>query len=100
MRKKKVSLVPSVIAALHRSNVPVVMTLHNYRMVCVNALVFRDGDEVLHTGKRCARGSLSGLRAVCVGALRRRCLGRRRIEAHLDIRDAGDFANRRANVFR
>ncbi len=37
------TLSPSVLGALHRSNVPVVMTLHNYRLVCVNALVFRDG---------------------------------------------------------
>ena len=37
------TLSPSVLAALHRSNVPVVLTLHNYRLVCVNALVFRDG---------------------------------------------------------
>jgi len=37
------TLSPSVLGALHRSMVPVVMTLHNYRLVCVNALVFRDG---------------------------------------------------------
>jgi glycosyltransferase involved in cell wall biosynthesis len=37
------TLSPSVLGALHRSNVPVVMTLHNYRLVCLNALVFRDG---------------------------------------------------------
>jgi glycosyltransferase involved in cell wall biosynthesis len=37
------TLSPSVLGALHRSKVPVVMTLHNYRLVCVNALVFRDG---------------------------------------------------------
>jgi len=37
------TLSPSVLGALQRSNIPVVMTLHNYRLVCVNALVFRDG---------------------------------------------------------
>jgi glycosyltransferase involved in cell wall biosynthesis len=37
------SLSPSVLNALHRANVAVVMTLHNYRLVCVNANVFRDG---------------------------------------------------------
>jgi glycosyltransferase involved in cell wall biosynthesis len=37
------TLSPSVIGALHRSNIPVVMTLHNFRLVCVNALLFRDG---------------------------------------------------------
>jgi glycosyltransferase involved in cell wall biosynthesis len=37
------TLSPSVFGALHRSKIPVVMTLHNYRLVCANALVFRDG---------------------------------------------------------
>ena len=36
-------LTPSVITALKRRSVPVVMTVHNYRMVCANALFFRDG---------------------------------------------------------
>ena len=34
---------PSVIAVLKKSGVPVVMTLHNYRHVCANARLFRDG---------------------------------------------------------
>ncbi len=37
------SLSPSVLGALQRSGVPVVMTLHNYRLMCVNSLLFRDG---------------------------------------------------------
>ena len=37
------SLSPSVVQALKRSGVPVVMTLHNYRLFCANALLFRDG---------------------------------------------------------
>jgi glycosyltransferase involved in cell wall biosynthesis len=37
------TLTPSVLGALRQAKVPVVMTLHNYRLVCVNALVFRDG---------------------------------------------------------
>jgi glycosyltransferase involved in cell wall biosynthesis len=37
------TLSPSVLDALHRSGLPVVMTVHNYRLVCVNALLFRDG---------------------------------------------------------
>jgi len=36
-------LSPSVIDACHRSGVPVVMTLHNYRLLCVNALLYRQG---------------------------------------------------------
>jgi glycosyltransferase involved in cell wall biosynthesis len=37
------TLSPSVLAALHGAGVPVVVTLHNYRLACVNALLFRDG---------------------------------------------------------
>ena len=37
------SLSPSVLGALHRIGVPVVVTLHNYRIMCVNSLLFRDG---------------------------------------------------------
>jgi glycosyltransferase involved in cell wall biosynthesis len=36
-------LSPSVVTALHRAGIPVVVTLHNYRLVCVNALLFRNG---------------------------------------------------------
>lgn len=36
-------LSPSVINALKRRSVPVVMTVHNYRMMCANAVFFRDG---------------------------------------------------------
>ena len=34
---------PSVFAALKRRGVPVVMTVHNYRLACVNGLFLRDG---------------------------------------------------------
>ena len=37
------ALSPSVISALGRAGVPVVMTLHNYRLLCVNGMLFRDG---------------------------------------------------------
>ena len=36
-------LTPSVLSALKRRSVPVVMTVHNYRMICANAVFFRDG---------------------------------------------------------
>jgi glycosyltransferase involved in cell wall biosynthesis len=36
-------LTPSVITALKRRSVPVVMTVHNYRLMCANAVFFRDG---------------------------------------------------------
>jgi glycosyltransferase involved in cell wall biosynthesis len=38
---------PSVPAALARLGVPVVATLHNYRRVCVNASLYRDGRPCL-----------------------------------------------------
>ncbi len=33
---------PSIYYAASRNNVPVVQTLHNYRLMCVNSLFFRD----------------------------------------------------------
>jgi glycosyltransferase involved in cell wall biosynthesis len=61
-------LSPSVFGACRRRSVPVVQTLHNYRLTCVNALLLRDGricedcvgkplplPGVLH---RCYRGSV------------------------------------------
>jgi glycosyltransferase involved in cell wall biosynthesis len=61
------ALSPSVLTALSAAAVPVVMTLHNYRLLCANASLFRDGHVcedcvgshpwhgVRH---RCYRGSL------------------------------------------
>jgi glycosyltransferase involved in cell wall biosynthesis len=37
------ALSPAVLRALRTTGSPVVMTLHNYRLLCVNALLFRDG---------------------------------------------------------
>jgi len=37
------TLSPSVLGALSGADVPVVMSLHNYRLVCANALLFREG---------------------------------------------------------
>jgi glycosyltransferase involved in cell wall biosynthesis len=37
------SLSPSILTALAAAAVPVVMTLHNYRLLCANANLFRDG---------------------------------------------------------
>jgi glycosyltransferase involved in cell wall biosynthesis len=34
---------PAVVWALHRSGIPTVMTLHNYRLLCANGQLFRDG---------------------------------------------------------
>jgi glycosyltransferase involved in cell wall biosynthesis len=59
-------LTPSVITALKRRAVPVVMTVHNYRMMCANAVFFRDGSPCTEclgrqpwrsVAYRCYRGS-------------------------------------------
>jgi len=42
---------PSVYYAAARAGVPVVQTLHNYRLMCVNAMLFRDG----HICEKCLR---------------------------------------------
>lgn len=41
------SLSPSVLEAFHRTGLPVVMTVHNYRLVCVNGLLYRDGGQCM-----------------------------------------------------
>lgn len=63
-------LSPSIILEADSSAIPVVQTLHNFRMLCANALLFRDGvvctdclgkpfpiDGILHG---CYRGSRAG----------------------------------------
>jgi glycosyltransferase involved in cell wall biosynthesis len=37
------ALSPSIFPAIRKGEIPVVMTLHNYRLVCSNGLLFRDG---------------------------------------------------------
>ena len=36
-------LSPAVIDAAHELNIPVVVTLHNYRLLCINGLLFKNG---------------------------------------------------------
>ena len=67
-------LSPAVLVAAHRAGLPVVLTLHNYRLVCPNAILYRDDHVcedclgklmpwpgVLH---RCYRGSRAATGAV------------------------------------
>lgn len=88
---------PSVYGAARRAGVPVVQTLHNYRLVCPAATAFRDGHactdcvgrpipwpSVVHA---CVRGS-HGQSAVAAATLAgHRALGTytRRIEAYLAL---------------
>ena len=71
------ALTPAVAAALDGAGVPVVMTLHNYRILCANASLYRDGRPcedcvgshpwhgVRH---RCYRDSLASSTAVAATA--------------------------------
>ena len=77
-------LSPSVIWAAREGAVPVVQTLHNYRLLCVNALLLRDGrpcqDCVGHLPWRgvlhaCYRGSTSQSAALAAGITLHRALG-------------------------
>ncbi len=46
---------PAVYYAAQKSNVPVIQTIHNFRFICANALLFRDGkvcEECIYHGKR------------------------------------------------
>ena len=54
---------PSVIFAAHKHKVPVVLTVHNYRLICANALLLRNGEVCeLCTQKKFP---LSGTRYKC-----------------------------------
>jgi glycosyltransferase involved in cell wall biosynthesis len=75
---------PSILAALDLTGVPVVATLHNYRLLCANAVLYRDGHPcedcvgshpwhgVRH---RCYRGSLVASTAAAANIAVNRGLG-------------------------
>lgn len=70
---------PSIFRQCRRSGVPVVHTLHNYRLLCVGATFFRDGhvcEECLGSSLRapgvlhgCYRGSKAGSAVATAGML-------------------------------
>src|SRR5215472_6051004 len=57
------SISPAIFFAARRHRVPVVLTLHNYRLLCVNATLFRDGRPC----EAClvSRSFLPGVRHAC-----------------------------------
>jgi glycosyltransferase involved in cell wall biosynthesis len=56
------SLSPAIVRGLSNAGFPVVMTLHNYRLLCANAALFRDGEPC----ELCIGGSAwNGLRHRC-----------------------------------
>lgn len=67
-------LSPAVIRGLHRRGIPTVVTMHNYRLACVNAQLYRDGGPCedcvgrtpfLGVVRGCYRGSV--LQSAAVG---------------------------------
>jgi len=76
---------PSVYYACKEAQIPVVQTLHNFRLICPNALLFRDGKPCeLCVGKSfawpgvihaCYRDSRSGTAAVATMLATQRLLG-------------------------
>jgi glycosyltransferase involved in cell wall biosynthesis len=75
-------LSPGLYVALKRAGVPVIQTIHNYRLMCINGLFLRDGrvcerckSGAFFSGFRfkCYRDSyaLSGLYALAIGCHRR-----------------------------
>lgn len=78
------ALSPSILAALDLAGVPIVATLHNYRLLCANAILYRDGHlcedcvgshpwhGVRH---RCYRGSLAASTAAAANIAVNRALG-------------------------
>jgi len=75
-------LSPAVYIALHRARIPIVQTVHNYRLMCINGLFLRNGQvcerclggEFFSSFRfKCYRESylLSGLYALTIGGHRR-----------------------------
>ena len=77
-------LSPSILYGLRARGVPVVQTLHDYKLVCPNYQMFVDGETCERCRKwrywnavihRCMRGSLSRSLTVCVEACAHKLLG-------------------------
>ena len=77
---------PSAYVACHDNHVPVVQTLHNYRLICPNGLLLRNGhpcEDCVGTSlipalwHRCYRGSLAATGAITW------MLARHRVARHL-----------------
>jgi glycosyltransferase involved in cell wall biosynthesis len=72
---------PSVLDALREARVPTVMTVHNYRMLCANAMLYRAGapcEDCIGQGQwpalrhRCYRGSAAASAAAARSIARQR----------------------------
>jgi glycosyltransferase involved in cell wall biosynthesis len=87
---------PSIYEACQEENAPVVQTLHNYRLLCPAATLFRDGKpcedclthSLLHSvGHACYRGSraMSGAIALMLKTHRARQTWNHRIDAYIAL---------------
>jgi len=92
-------LSPSVYYACQASHVPVIQTLHNFRLICPNALLFREGKPcedcvgrsfawpgVMHA---CYRGSRAGTTVLASMLTAHRLWGtwRKRVDAYIALSD-------------
>uniref|UniRef100_UPI002869EBA4 glycosyltransferase n=1 Tax=Deinococcus sp. TaxID=47478 RepID=UPI002869EBA4 len=91
-------LSPAVYRAVRAAGAATVQTLHNYRLLCANALLFRDGHiceaclghlplpAIRH---RCYRGSLGASATVAVMQVTHRALGTydRQVDAYIVLTD-------------
>ena len=88
------ALSPSVLDGLRASGVPTVMTVHNYRLMCVNGMLLRDGrpcedcigrSPLPGIRHRCYRNSVvaSTVAAVTIGYNRRRSTWARAVDLYL-----------------
>ena len=76
---------PSIFWACAREKIPVVLTLHNYRLACLNGYLYRDGTGICEkclgkcpwagVERRCYRNSLSASLAVAAMLMVHRALG-------------------------
>ena len=90
------ALSPAVVATAHRRGLPVVMTIQNYRLVCVSANLFRDGalcEDCVGSGPwagvrhRCYRDSAaaSGVLATSIVAHRRLRTWKRFVDVYVAV---------------
>lgn len=87
------SLSSSVLAAIHRRGVPVVTTVHNYRLSCLNGQLYRDGAVCVDC---VGRNPLPGVRHSCY---RDSTLSSVAVAAAVSLGRSADFWQRQVTRF-
>jgi glycosyltransferase involved in cell wall biosynthesis len=85
---------PSLYDAAHRAGIPVVQTLHNYRLLCPSATLYRNGSVC----ERCV-GSLVPYRAVVHGCYRNSSLASAAVASMLSIHRIAGTWSRKVNTY-